>query len=411
MQTNPAPASASATKRLPAVWLVLFSAAGAFMLTLGVRQTMGLFLSPLNSATGLGIGSISLAFACGQLGWGLTQPFAGAIADKIGAGRVLFVGMLMVALGTILKPLMDTTIGLIFTIGVLAAGGAGIAGPAVLMAAASRLIPAEKRGLATGVINAGGSFGQFLLAPLAGAFILNLGWFQAMQMMGLIVLLGLPVAFLLRGDPMLHAPAGHKPLAAGAAIRAALADRHYLMLAAGFTVCGFHVAFLGTHLPGVIASCGLPLQFGAWSLAMIGLFNIIGSIGIGWAIGRWRMKSLLCFIYGARAVAILLFLIAPKTGPVMLVFAAVLGLTFLATVPPTVGLVAKFFGMGNMATLFGVIMLAHQIGGFMGAWVGGKVFEATGSYNGMWYADILLAIGAVLVNLPIREEKLIRVAA
>ena len=269
----------------------------------------------------------------------------------------------MVALGTILTPLMDTTIGLIFTIEVLAAGGAGIAGPAVLMAAASRLIPPEKRGLATGFINAGGSFVQFLLAPLAGAFILNLGWFQAMQMMGLIVLLGLPAAFLLRGDPRLHAPAGYKPLAAGIAIRAALADRHYLMLAAGFTVCGFHVAFLGTHLPG------------------------------------------------ARAIAILLFLIAPKTGPVMLVFTAVLGLTFLATVPPTVSLEAKFFGMGNMATLFGVVMLAHQIDGFMGAWVGGKVFEASGNYNGMWYADILLAIDAVLVNLPIREEKLMRVAA
>jgi MFS family permease len=402
-----------------AVWLVLLAAAGTFALTMGTRQTMGLFLSSLNTATGLGIGSISLAFAFGQLWWGLTQPFAGAFADKVGAGRVLFIGIALVALGTFITPFMTTTAGLIFAIGVLAAGGAGMAGPAVLMAATARMIPAEKRGMATGIVNAGGSFGQFLMAPIAGALMIGVGWANAMQVLGLIVLLALPAAFLLKGNSQPaaasaaggSAPAAPKPVSTGEAIRQALHNPSYLMLAGGFFVCGFHVAFLGTHLPGVVASCGLPTQWGAWSLGILGLFNIVGSLAMGWAIGRWRMKSLLSLVYTARAVAVIVFLLVPKTGPVMLVFAAVMGLTFLSTVPPTAGLVAKFFGTANMATLFGMVMLTHQVGGFLGAYLGGKVFEATGNYNWVWYIDIVLAVGAALIHLPIREARLTRTVA
>ena len=395
------------------VWAVLLAAAGCFALTMGARQSMGLFLSALNSATHLGLGSISLAFAFGQLWWGLTQPFAGALADRLGAGRVLLVGVLLVALGTFITPMMTSTAGLIFAIGVLSAGGAGMAGPAVLMATTARLIPPERRGLATGIVNAGGSVGQFVMAPIAGALLLGLGWASAMQVMALLVLLALPAAWVLRGTGA-AAPAGAaaavpaKPLPAGVAIRAALRNNSFLLLAAGFFVCGFHVAFLATHLPGVIAACGLPVQYGAWSLAMLGLFNIVGSLGMGWAVGRWRMKSLLSLVYAARAVAVIAFLLAPKTGPVLLVFAAVMGLTFLSTVPPTAGLVAKFFGTGNMATLFGVVMLTHQVGGFLGAWLGGKVFEATGNFDWMWYADVVLAIGAALIHLPIREALVVR---
>lgn len=394
------------TVRHPTFWLVLLAAAGTFALTMGTRQTMGLFLSPLNTATGLGVGSISLAFAFGQLWWGLTQPFAGAFVDRAGSGRVLLAGILLVAIGTIITPWMHSTAGLIFAVGVLAAGGAGLAGPAVLMATASRMIAPEKRGIATGVINAGGSFGQFMMAPIAGALIAANGWISAMQVLGLLVLLALPAAFLLRGAP---APVGPKQQSIGTreAIRNALRTPSYLMLAGGFFVCGFHVAFLATHLPGVIATCGLSLQFGAWALAIIGLFNIVGSIAMGWAVGRWRMKSLLSLVYATRALAVVIFLLAPKTGTVVLIFAAVMGLTFLSTVPPTVGLVAKMFGVGNMATLFGIVMLTHQIGGFLGAWLGGKVFEATGSYDWLWYIDILLAVGAALIHLPIREARLI----
>ncbi len=397
---------AAVTVRHPAVWLFLLAAAGAFALTTGTRQTMALFLSPLNTATGLGLANISLAFAFGQLWWGLAQPFAGAIADRVGAGRVLLVGISLVALGTFITPWMTGTTGLVFAIGVLAAGGAGMAGPAVLMAATTRLVPPEKRGLASGVVNAGGSIGQFVMAPVAGALLVAFGWINAMQMLAVLVLLALPAAWLLRGNALHAAPAGQARVGTREAIGVALGDPSYRLLAAGFFVCGFHVAFLGTHLPGVIAWCGLPVQYGAWSLAMLGLFNVVGSIGIGWAMGRWRMKSLLSLIYAVRALAVLVFLLAPKTGPVVLVFAGVMGLTFLSTVPPTAGLVVKFFGPANMATLFGIVMLTHQVGGFLGAWLGGWVFEATGNYDLVWIIDILLAVGAALVHLPIREAHL-----
>ncbi|MEO6625978.1 MAG: MFS transporter, partial [Burkholderiaceae bacterium] len=297
-----------------AVYLVLLAAAGTFALTIGVRQTMSLFLSPLNTATGLGLANISLAFAFGQLWWGLTQPFAGAMADRIGAGRVLFTGVLLVALGTFITPLMTSTAGLIFAVGVLAAGGAGIAGPAVLMSATMRMTPPAMRGVASGVVNAGGSFGQFTMAPIAGALLVSFGWASAMQILALLVLLALPAAWMLRGNTRQTAPAGHKAVGAGEAIRAALRNPSYRLLAAGFFVCGFHVAFLGTHLPGIVAACGLPVEYSAWALSLLGLFNIVGSVSMGWAMGRWRMKSLLSLLYATRAIAVLCFLLAPKSG-------------------------------------------------------------------------------------------------
>ena len=406
-----------ATSAAPlAIGLVLLAAAGAFALTMGVRQTMGLFLSALNTSTALGIGSISLAFAFGQLWWGLTQPFAGAVADRIGTGRVILLGVVLVALGTFITPYMTSTAGLIFAIGVLAAGGAGMAGPSVLMAATTRLVPAHKRGLASGIVNAGGSFGQFAMAPIAIGLTAAVGWASAMQWLGVIVLLALPAVWVLRGNSnamaaQAAAASGQKALSAREAIAQALATPSYRYLSLGFLVCGFHVAFLATHLPGVIAACGLPPEMGGWSLALIGLFNIVGSLAMGWAVGRWRMKSLLSMLYATRGLAVLVFLFAPKTPAVVLIFAAVMGITFLSTVPPTVGLVAKMFGTANMAMLFGIVMLAHQMGGFFGAYLGGTVFQATGSYDWVWYLDIVLALGAALIHWPIREARLSRPAA
>ena len=394
---------------LPPLALVLLAAAGTFALTMGARQSMGLFLGSINSATGLGLASISLAFAFGQLWWGLTQPFAGMVADRIGAGRVLVIGVLLVALGTALIPFMHSTAGLIFAIGVLAAGGAGMAGPSVLMAATTRLVPAEKRGLATGIVNAGGSFGQFVFAPIAQGLTVAAGWAVALQSLAAITLLALPAAWVLRGHSNPAAPAGAaavKKEGTREAVSRALADPSYRLLCAGFFVCGFHVAFLATHLPGVVAACGLPPEVGAWSLAVIGLFNIVGSVAMGWAVSRWRMKSLLSLVYATRGLAVLAFMLAPKSTAVMLLFAAVMGVSYLSTVPPTAGLVAKFYGPANMATLFGIVMVSHQLGGFLGAWLGGKAFEANGNYDWMWIADILLAAAAALLHLPIREKAL-----
>jgi MFS family permease len=406
------PVAATARGAVPPLVWVLIAAAGTFALTMGARQSMGLFISPLNTSTGLGLASISLAFAFGQLWWGLTQPLAGIVADRVGPGRVLIVGVLLVAVGTALIPFMQTTAGLIFAIGVLAAGGAGMAGPAVLMAATTRLVAPERRALATGVVNAGGSFGQFVFAPIAQGITAAAGYVAALQTLAALTLLALPAAWVLRGRPkpaQAAAAVGAPREGTQAAIARAFADPSYRLLTAGFFVCGFHVAFLATHLPGVVASCGLPPEVGAWSLAMIGLFNIVGSLGIGWLMG-WRgghfqMKSLLSAIYAIRGVAVLLFVFAPKTTPVLLVFAAVMGLTFLSTVPPTAGLVARFFGPAHMATLFGLVMVSHQVGGFLGAWLGGKAFDLTGNFDWMWYADILLAAAAALLHLPIAERR------
>ncbi|MEY4561113.1 MAG: hypothetical protein RLZZ618_390 [Pseudomonadota bacterium] len=404
------------SRRSFAVALVLLAAAGTFALTMGARQSMGLFLSALNTTTGLGIASISLAFAFGQLWWGLTQPFAGMAAERYGTGRVLLAGVLLLALGTVLTPLMTTTAGLIFAIGVLAAGGSGMAGPAVLMAATARLIPIEKRGMATGIVNAGGSFGQFLFAPLAQAITTAGSWVLALQSMAALTLLALPAAWVLRGSSLQASAAAAQagtPTApretTGEAVKRAITNPSYLMLCAGFFVCGFHIAFIATHLPGVVSSCGLPPNIGAWALGTIGLFNIVGSIAMGWAVsfqgGRWRMKSLLSLVYASRGIAVVIFLIAPKTEVTFLIFAAVIGVTYLSTVPPTVGLVMKLFGPVHVGTLFGLVMLVHQIGGFLGAYLGGKSFELRGDYTWMWYADIVLAVAAALIHLPIREAK------
>ncbi len=389
--------------------LVLVAAAGIFALTMGARQSLGLFLGNLNTSTGLGLASISLAFACGQLAWGLTQPVAGMVADRWGPGRVLALGILLVALGTWLVPQMRSTAGLVAAIGLLAAGGAGLAGPSVLMAATTRMVAPAKRAMATGVVNAGGSFGQFIFAPVAQAITSASGWVVAVQSLAFIVLLALPAAWALRGVPAAAGAADTPKMSTGLAVSQAIADRSFKLLAAGFFVCGFHVAFLATHLPGVVASCGLAPEVGAWSLAMLGLFNIVGSVGIGllmgWRGGRFQMKHLLSALYAARAVAVLLFVLAPKTTPVVLAFAAVMGLTYLSTVPPTAGLVVRFFGASHMGTLFGLVMLSHQMGGFLGAWLGGQVFEATGSYDLMWAADIALAVAAALLHLPIQERR------
>ena len=398
-----------ATLRL---WVVLLAAAGSYALTTGVRQSMGLFVSPLNTATGWASAASAWPSLSASFGGGWRSRWPAPLPTGMGAGRVLFVGVLMVALGTFITPYMGSTLGLILAVGVLAAGGAGMAGPAVLMPAATRLIAPERRGIAFGVVNAGSSFGQFLIAPIAGMLMLSFGWASCDAGAG-----AGGAAVAARG---LHpegcaaaaaAAAAPQRLSAGQAIRTALRNPNYLLLAAGFFVCGFHVAFLATHLPGVIAACGLPLQFGAWSLALLGLFNILGSLGIGWAMARWRSRSLLALLYATRALAVLLFLLAPKTGPVVLIFAAVMGLTFLSTVPPTAGLVAKFFGPANMGTQFGVVMLVHQVGAFAGVWLGGKAFEVTGSYDWYWYVDILLAVAAALINLPIREARVVRATA
>ncbi len=387
----------------PAV-VVTLGAAALLMVTTGSRNTLGLFVSPLNSSTGLGVVTISLALAVSQFVWGAVQPFAGALADRHGPRPVLAGGLIVLALGTALTPFMTSGIGLILALGVLSAIGSGAASFSVLLGAAAHRLPAEARGTASGVINAGGSFGQFVFAPITQKLIQGLGWMGALWALALITLAALPLI----GKVAPRESTPRKVTSGGAwrAVREASGDRSYLLLHAGFFTCGFHIAFLVTHLPGEVDLCGLPPTVASWSLALIGLANIAGSLLAGASVSRFRSKHVLALMYGSRALLILAYLAAPKTALTFYLFAIGLGLTWLATVPPTAAIVGKLFGIRYLATLFGLTLLSHQVGGFFGAWLGGLALERSGGYQWMWYADMALAAFAALVNLPIREARI-----
>ena len=391
-------------------WTLILVAAAIVMVTMGARQSLGLFVSPLNTSTGLGIVTISFAMAVAQFVWGVAQPIAGAVADRYGPARVLAGGLIVLAIGSALTPFMTSGLGLVFAIGILSAVGAGGASFSVLIGAALQHVPANKRGTASGVINAGGSFGQFVFAPLLQRLISLFGWAGAMWSLAVMTLTALPLTWLLHRSP--DATAAHAASAPDGglrrAVRDALHDRSYLLLHAGFFTCGFHIAFLVTHLPGEVDLCGLSASVASWSLALIGLANIAGSLIAGQWVNRYRSKYILFWMYLSRTVLILIYLAAPKTAMTFYIFAIGLGLTWLATVPPTAGVVGKLFGVRYLATLFGLTLLTHQIGAFFGAYLGGIAVDRTGSYLWMWYADALLALAAALINLPIREPKIER---
>jgi MFS family permease len=394
-----------------AAWLLILAAAAILMITMGARLTTGLFMSPINTSTGLGIASISFALAIGQFMWGAAQPIFGAVADKYGPARVIVLGALLLAGGLALTPFVSTQWGLIATMGILSAAGAGAGSFSILIGATAQRLPAARRPFAAGFINAGGSFGQFVFAPLMQFMIAGSGWIVAMLTMAATTLLTIPLALGLRGQPK-PAPVASAVVESGmgAQVKAALRNPSYLYLHAGFFTCGFHIAFLVTHLPGEVALCNLSPAVSGTALGLIGLFNIVGSLSAGALGTRFRMKSILAAMYASRAVIIALYLIAPKTAWTFYIFAAALGLTWLATVPPTAGLVGKLFGMRYLSTLFGLTLLSHQVGGFFGAWLGGLSIVHFGDYNWMWYADIVLALAAALINLPIREAHVVPAA-
>jgi MFS family permease len=397
-------------------WGLVAAACVVLAVTTGAIATRGLFLSPINTTTGLGIATVSFAAAVGALMWGAWQPVFGALADRYGAGSVIAVGALLLALGSALMPHTPSAIGLVFSMGILSSAGAAAGSMSVLMGAIGQRLPPEKRGLASGVVNAGGSVGQLVLAPIFAVAIASYGWVSSIYALALVALATLPLALPFKRRPAAtHRAAGASAPVAGpqnlrAALREATGSANYWYLMGGFFVCGFHISFLMTHMPGVIELCGLPPSLAGTSLGVIGLFNIAGSILAGLAAQRWSMKLLLSLLYASRGVGVALFLLAPKTELTILLFSAWMGVTFLATVPPTVGLVGKLFGTRYLATLFGVTLFAHQVGGFFGAWFGGLAFEATGGYDWMWYADMALAVFAALINLPIREPRAPRLA-
>jgi len=392
----------------PDVLAVTLAAAGILMVTMGIRQSFGLFLIPLSMSTGMGVVSISLALAIGQFSWGVIQPIAGAAADRFGPRPVLISGLLIMAFGCAITPFVHNGFGLTVTLGLLASMGSGVGSFSVLIGAAAQRLPGEARGLASGVINAGGSFGQFVFAPIIQKLIQSIGWMGALWSMALLTLTALPlVGKLTKSVEMPHA---HAEVDKGLrhAIRQALKNPSYLLLHAGFFTCGFHVAFLVTHLPGEISLCGLPPSVASWSLAIIGLSNIFGSLIAGACIAKYKSKYVLAVMYGSRTLLIAWYLLVPHTELTYYVFAIGLGLTWLSTVPPTAAIVGKLFGTRYLATLFGLTLLTHQIGGFLGAWLGGVTISRFGDFGWMWYADMTLALLAALINLPIREAPIVR---
>ena len=395
----------------PGVWMTTLMASSILMITMGSRQATGLYVGPLNTDTGLGIVAISLAMAIGQFVWGAAQPIAGAFADKYGPRPVLLYGVLILVIGSALTPFVTSSWGLILTMGVMTAIGAGACSFSVLLGAAAQRMPTESRGVASGIINAGGSFGQFVFAPIIGKLIQWVGWMGSMWAIAVVTLLAIPLLNKLTSNT--HPPVKTADPEGGLkkAVSDAMRNPSYLLLHLGFFTCGFHIAFLVTHLPTEVGLCGLSPTVASWSLALIGLANIVGSLFAGSCVNVYRSKYVLAVMYGSRAILIAIYLAAPKTEWTFYVFAVGLGLTWLATVPPTAALVGKLFGIRYLATLFGLTLLSHQIGGFLGAYLGGLVLEANNDYQWMWWADIALSAIAALINLPIKEAPIVKMQA
>lgn len=395
------------------IWMLMIISAIIFAITMGVRQSLGLFIAPINSSLGFDIVSISFALAIGQFIWGLAQPIFGAIADKKGSIGVLIFGAFLMFFGLVLTPFVKSDFGLILTLGILSAAGAGAGSFSILIGASAKQIPIEKRAFAGGFINAGGSFGQFIFAPLSQAIINGFGWVYAMFTLAITTLFTIPLAYLLKNkekrEKFEENISVFDNINLKQQIIQAFKNKNYLYLHAGFFTCGFHIAFLVTHLPGEVAMCGHTASVSATALALIGFFNIFGSLYSGYLGSKYKMKYILAILYASRAIMIIVYLISPKTELNFYIFASFLGLTWLATVPPTAGLVGKLFGTKYLATLFGLTLLTHQIGGFLGAWMGGLFIKYSGDYSWMWYLDIELALLAAIVNLLIKEDDLKKV--
>lgn len=392
------------TKSWRAPLMVLIAATLVISLSIGIRQTLGLFLRPMTMDLGWGREVFAFAIALQNIIWGAAQPFTGMLADRYGTGRVIALGGLGYALGLVMMGL-STSPG-VFTLGVGVLNGLGISACsfAVVLGAVGRAVPPERRSMAMGIASAGGSIGQFVMLPLGQAFISSSGWPAALMYLAAFSLVMVPVAGLLTGK----APpdAGLATARPGRAFAAALGYRQYWLMFSGFFVCGFHVTFIGTHLPAYLVDQGISPAMGATALALIGFFNILGSFTFGALGGRYSKKNTLALLYLARSAAIAFFVLMPVTNLSVIVFSSVVGFLWLGTVPLTSGLVGQVFGIKYLSTLFGFVFFGHQIGAFLGVWLGGLVYDVTGSYNPIWYGGIALGIFAALVHWPIDERAL-----
>ena len=393
--------------RTPTVVLIC----GGLILTLGmgIRHGFGLFLQPMSADLHWGRETFALALAVQNLVWGATQPFAGMLADKYGSGRVVLGGVVLYVLGLALMAYPGGPWTFVLSAGVLI--GVGLSGItfSVIAGVLGRAYPPEKRSMALGISAAAGSFGQFAMLPLTQTLLSHIGWHGALLSLAAVGLLMVPLtaAMVERREHQVHAFAQ----SAGEAMHEALGHRGYVLLTLGFFVCGFQVVFVGVHLPSYLLDKGLPASVGVTALALIGLFNIVGTYTTGWLGAKMPKRYILSFIYFARAVVIALFIWLPLSAASVYAFAVALGLLWLSTVPPTNGIVGQVFGVRYMAMLTGVTFFSHQIGSFLGAWLGGFLFDRLGSYDLVWYLSIALGVVAGLINLPIDEREIKRPAA
>jgi predicted MFS family arabinose efflux permease len=374
-------------------------------LNMGLRQTFGLFIEPITADVAISHSSFSLAIAVQNLLWGLLTPFAGMAADRFGTGRVLAGGGFVYLLGLAILGLAADPFTIHLSTGVLVGMGVSATGFPLVLAAVARSVPEEKRSFALGVAAAGGSVGQFVLLPLTQVLIGEFGWSMALFVLAALAGLMIPMAKILSGKP---ATVAGESQSLGAAIYEAGGHRGFILLMLGFFVCGYHVAFVATHLPGYVISCNLDAIVGAKALGLIGFFNILGTFFAGWLGGRFRKKHLLSGIYFARAVVIGAFLLGPKTELAVYLFSGAFGFLWLSTVPLTSALVGQIFGPRYMATLVGIVMLSHQVGAFFGAWLGGISVDMTGGYDTVWIAAVALGLFAALIHLPIADHPLER---
>jgi MFS family permease len=392
--------------------VIVICGCGIALLSFGPRASFGFFIQPMSRDLTWGRDVFGLALALQNLLWGLGQPIAGAIADRFGALRVISVGALMYAAGLVLMRYAATPASLDLGAGVLI--GFGLSGCSfnLVLSSFSKLLPPERRGLAFGAGTAAGSFGQFLFAPFGVALIDNVGWQAALMAFAALMLLIVPLSLALNTQPV---EAADVPASDQQSFRTALAEafghRSFLLLVLGFFTCGFQLAFITVHLPPFLVDRGISAQTGGWVIAAIGLFNIVGSLGVGWLQNIFPKRYILSTIYSIRAVSTVAFISFPITPFSAIVFGAVSGLTWLATVPPTSALIALMFGTRWFATLYGFAFVSHQVGGFLGVWLGGYVFVKFGSYTPIWWLSVLFGVLSALINLPIVEKPVVRPVA
>jgi MFS family permease len=409
--------AASPVVRPPFSWrtpaLILACGCLIALVGFGARSGLGFFLTPMSSAHGWGRDVFALALAIQMLLWGAAQPVAGALADRYGATPVLSVGAVLYALGLASMAYANTPAMLHLTAGAVI--GFGLAGSSftIVIGAFGKLVPPQWRSLAFGAGTAAGSFGQFVFSPLAVALIDSIGWQDTLVAFAAVVLLIMPLSLALASPRQAGGPTAltnQAQQSVAQALSEALGHKSFVLLVLGFFTCGFQIFFIAVHLPAYLVDRGLPAEVGGWTLASIGLFNIIGAVVAGWLAAFMPKRYILSLIYFGRAVAILIYILLPPSTVATLIFGAAMGLFWLSTVPPTSGLVAVMFGTRWLAMLFGFAFFSHQVGGFLGVWLGGVLFESSGSYDVVWWLSILLGLLSAVINLPIVERPVARLA-